>query len=222
MSESTTATGSTIENTISEARIPINETTVSGAGTVTTETESAVTTIPETEPATTVAGAASTPAPVIPTSPVVEIPTSVPTPPTPQEISDARDLSIIEELLTNYKAILSAKVVTAKSFNDAAVYLDNVIDRVLRTQTTAVFDYLWNFFIENASGILTENRALSGVEALSPKTRTRTELVYTLFRKATKGIDASNPANINQGVLTTQVKAPKLIAYLAAKSKTIK
>lgn len=202
---------------------PAADTTVSTAPATATTTESTSTTaaapsIVETSVQTVATPPASTTPPATVTVPSDVTPVKTLT---PQEIVDSRQLAIVNEMLVNYKKLLSAKITNAKLFQSAATDFAGVMTRVLNTPTPEILDAVWNFFVENAKGILQENIALSGVEVLATGVRQRTELAYTLFRKATTGVDISDTTVIRESALKTMLKSPKVVAYLVEKAKTV-
>lgn len=208
---------STNTNTTSSASTSTDTPTTNNSS---TSTNSAATT--STAPAKAAAAPAkpvqSAPTPAVKTvaEPVVAAPAK-----TPAQIAESRHVAILEELLAGFKTSLSAKIVTDAMREAAARNLSNVMIRILKDPVNVYMDVVWNFFVANAKGVLQESAALSGVACLPAEERSRMELAYMLFRKAVRGIDVGNAANVNKAVLTNILKCPKLVVYLSTKSKTV-
>lgn len=163
---------------------------------------------------------APAPAPVV--TKVTDAP--VPTPPaplTPEQVADARNVAVIEELLTSFKTSLSPRIVTDAMRYAAAGALSNVFTRIVLTPSKDSMDVVWDFFVENADTVLQETVALSGAASLAVDARQRLELAYMLYRKAVKGIDVGDATKVSKNVLTNILKCPKLVAYLSIRSKTV-
>jgi hypothetical protein len=145
-------------------------------------------------------------------------PAAVPAAPTAAEVAAQRQLASITELLGNYKAALSTRIVTAAMHRDAAIALSNVMIRILKDAQVAQFDLVWKFFTDPANAsILIESVAMSGFEALAKEARGRTEIAYTLFRAAAAGKNVGDPKVMSTTVLANTLRCPKLVAYLSTK-----
>jgi hypothetical protein len=130
-------------------------------------------------------------------------------------------LSIINELLANYKNYLTGPGNARADYTDAAKTLANIVARILQTPTQDVLEAVWAFFVANKDGVLQEGSALRGVTALDAKTRAKTETVYLLFRLAIKGIDVGNAARVRVDMVSATLKSPTLVLFLQAQAKIV-
>ena len=132
--------------------------------------------------------------------------------------------SAISELLISYKGYLSNRTTSRTGFQNAALTLSNIVDRILATPTTEVFTVMWDFFVANKTGVLSESIALQGIDVLNKAPRFRTEIIYTLFRMAVNGKNVGDAAKINTAMIQSRLKCSALILFLqdqAAKITTI-
>lgn len=169
-----------------------------------------------------------TPAPPPPPPPAKPAPAAVETPAAPPPAPvvvvpapDAQEKAVVIELLATYKTYLTTRNANATAFQNAAKTLSNIVARILRTPTDNVLSVVWDFFVANKTGILQENCALQGAEVLDPQTRFRTEIVYTLFRMATNGIDIGNSKTVNLQTVQSRLRSQALVLFLQRKAVTV-
>ena len=130
-------------------------------------------------------------------------------------------MGILTELLNDYKSYLTTKGTTRSDFSDAAKTLANVFARILRDPAEENLQTVWDFFIANKTGVMQESVALMGVTALDKQTRFKTEIMYTLFRMAGKGIDIGATANVRTEIVQSRINSPLLILFLQEKARVV-
>lgn len=128
---------------------------------------------------------------------------------------------IIPELLDEYKKYLLTKNASPLAFQKAAKILANVVTRIVKTPAPSVLTIVWDFFVSNNDGILNELTALQGIDVLEPQVRFLTEIVYTLFRRASQGVDVGNNNKFNPDVIRARLKSPDIIIFLSEKAKVV-
>lgn len=118
--------------------------------------------------------------------------------------------TIVTQLLSDYKDFVTGSVVTASDYQNATRVLSCVFNTILAEPTPTALTAIWNFFVENQNGVLQENIALYGVGVLNQNDRAVYNLIYTMFRQATNGLQ---PAMLGTA-LAILVRAPILVEFL--------
>ena len=162
------------------------------------------------------------PKPTATVPPVPPVP-NISTPQAPQlSRADAMTVDGINTLFADYSKIMSEAVITPAGLKAGAGYFAEMINRVLRNPTPAAIDALVKIFEDNKTGLMTENRAMRGITNIAKIPRQRIEIVYTLLRMVTTGVNVPSDNQKIDIMLKTandSLKNQQFCAYIASKLK---
>ena len=102
---------------------------------------------------------------------------------------DSTEVVLVKSALERYKENLSGRVISPKSAAAAMVAWSSVCTILTTQLTNDVFNTVWSFFKENASGVLVETTALTGLDTnvRDPAVKSRMLMIYNTFRCFAQG-----------------------------------
>lgn len=121
---------------------------------------------------------------------------------------------VIVDALKTYTEIMSRSISNAAGHRQAMLAFNNVVTRVLQTPATPILDLMFDFFNEHANDLMSEHKALRGIEHVLDRDRVRVEVFYSLFRRVTsrhdnRKIELKRAADV--------LKSELVIAYIDSK-----